>query len=485
VRRSILPLLLVLLAASRAAAQPPESETQRLLVSAGSPSGLRAMLLGKADSLASSDPLTAGEYDYYAGRSFDRGSQPDSAILCYRRALERRGGIEERIALADVLLSRRGDGDVDEARHVLEPSAQGATPMSSETVIALDARRAWALERAGHPDSALAVYRPHGSQLTLRPEWRYRIAVAALAAGDPRQAFRLLLPLGVASRRQDRDVMARLQETVEQLNASSRLDAELDRAIQQRDAIEARALARIGAKRGAFPGDDGFLLSGAVIEPDTRARRLGAVVLVAPGDTIADYDSLGIALAHAGYAVMFLDLRGSGASVGPSCPLPDRWMGREEALETQCARDTRSAFNALARATSIDASRYLVVGVGSTAPIAVEAASIDRRIAALLLVSPRPDGVDRGTMRARLASLRVPVYFQSGPEDFDWFVVTERLYQAGNERTSRVAEARLVGHGVRQFYYDPAVTARFTRWLDETLRTPVRRAPPPAPRRRG
>jgi hypothetical protein len=86
-------------------------------------------------------------------------------------------------------------------------------------------------------------------------------------------------------------------------------------------------------------------------------------------------------------------------------------------------------------------------------------------------------------MRARLARLQIPVYFQSGPEDMDWSDVTEVLYQSGNRSASRVVEGQRVGHGIR-LYYDPAMTTRFTRWLGETLQA-KRRGPRPSPPRKG
>jgi alpha-beta hydrolase superfamily lysophospholipase len=234
-----------------------------------------------------------------------------------------------------------------------------------------------------------------------------------------------------------------------------------------------------------FSGRDGFPLSGVVLTPPLKTRSRAAVLLIAPGDTVADYDSLGLALERAGVAVMLMDVRGSGGSVAPVCPLPDTWEGRQERLHALTARDVRDALRALARVASIDTSRYLVGGIGSTASIAVEAAEIDRRVRALLLVSPKPASVDRGPMRARLTRLRLPVFFQSGSGDFESAPLTEALYQAGNRGSSRVAEARAADGGAAQFQLGPSVSARFIRWLDEMLPRPSGGGLPPSTRRRG
>ena len=96
-------------------------------------------------------------------------------------------------------------------------------------------------------------------------------------------------------------------------------------------------------------------------------------ILVASGDTLADYDSLAVGLRRMGLAVMLVEPRGSGRSVGPRCPLPDAWRGREAEMQDRSADDAREAIRALARETTIDTTRYLLVGVGESAPIAVEA----------------------------------------------------------------------------------------------------------------
>lgn len=485
-RRLAMFLLLALMFSVEAFAQaPPESDTQRLLMEPGTPAALRAILLQKSAALSASDPATAGELLRYAGLSFERGGDLDSAIVCYRRAVAARGAVEDRLSFADALLARRGNEDVLEALDALERRPPAVQPTTGDIQALFEGMRGWAYHLAGRTDTALVLFDQNETLLSIRPEWRYRIAVARLAANDPKRAFKLLMPLAVLSRRQDRDVMARLNEIADALSFAPRLDGEIERGIQQRERGEAMTLERMQATRYRFLGDDAFPLAGSMITPAGRTRPIGAIVLVAPGDTIADYDTLSAALTRSGYAVMLLDVRGSGGSVGPSCPLPDRWSGREDLVETQCARDVSSAFRAMLRLAKTDSTRFVVVGVGTTAPIAVQAAGLDRRITALLLVSPRPASVERGTMRARLARRKIPVYFQSGPEDFDYFTVTERLYQSGNRGASRVAEARLVGHGVRQFYYDPAMVTRFTRWLDETMRPARPRAPRPTSPRKG
>jgi hypothetical protein len=266
----------------------------------------------------------------------------------------------------------------------------------------------------------------------------------------------------------------------------------------------------MGGRLLALTASDGFPLGGLLVPaappPRGRTSRRGtataarrapallAVLLLAPGDTLASGDSLALALRRHGITTLLLYPRGHGASVNPSCPSPDAWFDREAALQARIARDVRDAVRGVRRTTTVDSTRYLVVGVGASATMAVEAATLDPRVKALLLVSPAPAPVDRGLTRARLAQLRLPVFFQIAPDDFDaTYAITDALYQAGDRAASRVTESAVGGQGLAQFRSDPALAARFLAWLDATLRpvtpppaqAPAPRPTPPAPRRQG
>jgi len=253
----------------------------------------------------------------------------------------------------------------------------------------------------------------------------------------------------------------------------------------------------------ALTASDGFPLGGLLVPAARRgtatatargAPALLAILLLAPGDTTASGDSLALALRRHGITTLMLYPRGHGASVNPTCPSPEAWFDREAALQARIARDVRDAVRGVRLATTVDSTRYLVVGVGASATMAVEAATLDPRVKALLLVCPAPAPVDRGLTRARLAQLGLPVFFQIAPDDFDaTYTITDVLYQAGDRSASRVVESRRGGGGLVQFRYDPALAARFLAWLDATLRpaapppakAPAPRSTPPAPRRQG
>jgi tetratricopeptide (TPR) repeat protein len=455
-------------AAKTAPKPPPFKSAEQILLEASSPAELRDLLLENARKQERADRNGAGESHYYRGVSFERAGAIDSAIAEYRQALALRGMHEDRLALVDVLLRRRDPASVAEAVRMLETSRLGANTEEG-MLIAYDARLGWALTLAGHADSSDAYYRPFEWQLTSHPEWRYRMARAALALGDDVRAFKLLRPLAIKSREQDEEVMKDLRGIAERMRFEARLDGELLKDIGGGDLIEKQAMRRMNALRVTFSGRDGFRLGGVFMSPPSPGPFRPVVVLVAPGDTIADYDSLGVALVGASLAPLFLDPRGSGWSLTPACPSPDTWTGREEQLHRLVARDVRAAVSEIARLCPTDTTHYVICAVGATASMAVEAADFDRRVAALVLVSPKPEAVERGPMRARLAKLQIPVFYQLGPLDTPDAKITDAFYQAGNRPLSRIAEARKVGGGPLQFHHDPAIAARLTKWLVESL----------------
>jgi len=448
------------------------SRSQVLLTLCPSRTSLRASLVGYADSIQSTGPEYAGEALAFAGQSYGRASLPDSAIACFQRAVATRGGDDERFGLADALLLRGQEGDLETAIAVIEKGRE-----STLSPDACQARLAWAHLLAGDTKRSVELFKPLEPLLDLDPVWGYRMARAFVEAGDPKRGLAALQPLAIASREQDEEIMRLAGRAFERFGDKGRLEAGISRAIAGRDKSEGKLIEALGGRRVRFSSADGFPL-GAVVAPADQKLRRAAVVLWAPGDTLESYDSLTVALGRAGWAVMLMQVRGSGWSAAPACPFPDAWVGREDAMQTVSARDVREALRALSLATRIDTTRYLVAGVGSTAAIAVEAAQLDPRVPALLLLSPAPAAVERGTLRERIRRLQRPIYFANAPEDFLQFEMTETLYQAGDRPRSRVADVNAAGSGARPFRRDRAAVQRLVAWLEETLPARARPAKP-------
>lgn len=440
---------------------------------------LRPRLLAFADSVATADGALASQAMAWAGLSFAREGEADSAIACYERAVALDPREPRRVELASALLMRIAAGDAARARDVLRP-VQPITPeLPDPTQATTQGLFAWSHYLAGRADSASRLFAPIETWLTAHQEWRYRMACVAFEREDWIRVQVLLTPLAVVSRTHDSDVMDLLEQSAGKLGAGRRLRPMLLSEVIKRDKVEQELLTEMGARRVGFRGTDGFPLGGTVLAPKRVARPRAAVVLVVPGDTLALYDSLAVGLRRMGLAVMLLDPRGSGRSVAPSCPLPDSWRGREARMQAAVAGDVAVAAAALAREVGTDSTQYLVVGVGATGPIAVQAARRDRRARALMLVSPTASPPDRGPMRAAVAALKRPIYFQTGPEDFTTWDLIDALYRATDPRASRVADSDLAGTRTTIFRRDARIFARFNLWLSEAW---PRRAAPRATR---
>ena len=493
-RPATLLSLLLLACALPAQAAIPVTRARALLTLAATPADLRSQLLAYADSAAAADPLGAGEALGYAGTSFQREGRMDSAIVCHRRAFELLGSVEALLPLVDQLLLRRDAGDASEAIRLLDASLavsdQPAPP-------ALVGRTAWAYFLQGRADTAAILFAPIESQLLPRFEWRFRMARVASALKDHRRTVDLLLPVAIRARGTDDAVIEMLEQSGNETGRGKLIQEAVILGSTASGQFEISLAAALGGRLVELSASDGFPLGGLLVPAAGRARRapaLLAVLLLAPGDSLASADSLVSALRRHGMTTLVLYPRGHGASVDPSCPSPDAWFDREASLQARVARDVRDAVRGVRRSLAVDTTRYLVAGVGASVTMAVEAATLDPRVKGLLLVSPAPAPVDRGVTRERLARLRLPVFFQSSLDDFDPACpIVDILYQAGDRAASRVVESRTGGRGLVQFRIDPALAARFLTWLDVRLppaapapaRVPARRPTPRAPRPRG
>jgi hypothetical protein len=484
--RRVLLVVWCAVALAGSAAGDASDRVKAILMSSVTPADLRARLLAWITDVPAADSSGSGDAWHYVALSYERGGVADSAAMAYRRAWGILGNREDLIGHVDAMLVEERPEDGRAVIPMLR-QALAELPNVPPTVRALiQGRLAWAEFIAGKPDSAVATFAPVADLLGRRMEWSYRMARAKLAAGDAAGAVRLALPVAAASRTTDLEVMGVLRESAKRAGAShDAIDMGVRQLVLQSDQKANALLTRWGdATRSQIVASDSFPLGVVSLPPRARkSRPVGVVVMMAPGDSLPLYDSLAVALRRHGLHVLMVEPRGSGLSVGRWCPLPEAWDGREEEVQHRVARDARDAWRTFARSSRLDTTRYVVVGSQRSATMAVEAAAVDRRVRALLLAGPTPVEVDRGAMRARLAALQLPVFFQIAPEEYGaTYEITDQLYQAGNRAASRVVEAKTAGRGVAQFRGDTTLVTRFTGWLDDLLAKP---ATPPAPRRKG
>src|SRR6185436_10286465 len=101
-------------------------------------------------------PADAAEAWLALARNYEYAGAGDSAIACYRRAIERRGGANELLGAADALFRRLGSGDAEEALGYSQRAAsQPVEGLSPQTV---RARIAWAQFLTGHTEQAHTLF---------------------------------------------------------------------------------------------------------------------------------------------------------------------------------------------------------------------------------------------------------------------------------------------------------------------------------------
>jgi hypothetical protein len=478
--------LLAALAGVATALAQDRTAAQALLDEATSPADLRARLVAYAKAHATTDAPGAGEAWFYAGSSWWRSGDVDSAVLAWRKAVELRGEAQDRYELAEALLERRAPGDTDAALEMLEQTMTQVAMDSPRLAPRYRALIGWGQLLAGKDEQARATLAEPEPELSKRPLWRYRMGRVALSGDDSRRALMLLMTLGVASRGTDAEVMKLLDAAAQKLGQPDAVLRDMTGRITLRDEIEDKVVARIEGRRIKFLASDGYPLSGVLLESTSPGRHRTAIVMLAPEDTLSDFDSLGVALRESGLHTLLLQPRGSGWSAAPECPLPVAWRGREERLLRRSALDIVDAVRAVRLATkNADTTEVVVAASRAIALSGAIAAQRNPRVRALILLSPDPDPVDRGALLASIAKRPLPLFLQQTAEEFPNFPYMERLYNAADRPASRISEARVMGRGAVAFRFDSRVTPRFVSWLNDALAPPVKKATPPAPPRKG
>ena len=477
-----LSLVLVLAGPARAA-----DDLANVLLHAPNPAAVRRDLAAFAAHSAPADTVVSGAAWALIASSYHREGLADSAITCGERAVARHADADALDALIDAHLVRQGSGDVARARVLLARRADllrfdaGLWDLANT-----QGRSAWALFLTGNADSANKQFvRQHRLNDDANPMcwvWRRRMAVVAKAAGDRERALDLAKQLCVRSLLQDREATRLLHDVLGSPQADEHYAPFVRSDLVQAMQAEAASLEAIHARRVSAAGADSFPLSTVLFDPPTQAKYV-VLAIGRSGYDLTTYARLASGFARAGYAFAVLDPRGSGRSLAAVCPTPESWDGREVALEHATAGDVRRAFGAVAREISADTTGYVVLAAGEASGIAVEAATLDPRVRAVVLASPAPARVELGRVAARLQKMRIPVFLQTTPSETAGVEVAAQLYEFVDPKTSRIVDSEQAGDELTIFTMDTGALPRLTAWLTESWS--VRSASRPAPRRKG
>lgn len=433
----------------------------------------RLILLARASEATS--PHLAADAWVAAGRAYEYEGAGDSAIACYRRAIERRGAGEELLLAVDALFRRAGAGDAAEALEFADRAAGVETDMPEHAV---RARQAWARHLTGRNAEAWRLFSRIERALSGDPLWLIRMGQVAFDQGEYQKAYGLLYSVCIASRNQSDDAREHTVRVLEQLGARGGLDDQLAQDLGRIGRRYDAYLKGMNARRVRFAGRDRAPLGGTLFAPASSRPVPGLVALLAPDDSLPSWDSLGIRLRDAGFAVLLVDGRGSGASVYPGCPLPAAWAGRRAAMNGLTASDAAEGFRALRLTASVDTTRYTLLAAGSSIYAALLAAERDPRVESLVLISPALEPVERGPAVELVRRIRVPTFFVQSRLDRmngQWW---DPLYRAAPSGISRVADETGGGPGADALRSDLTATERLRRWLLEKKPPRPAAAPP-------
>ncbi|MEO5989357.1 MAG: hypothetical protein ABIU54_14935, partial [Candidatus Eisenbacteria bacterium] len=355
--------------------------------------------------------------------------------------------------------------------------AAGESPIGAAQLFG---RLAWAQGLSGQADSAVAIIVEGAAPLIRDPLWAKRFAGIAIAAGQQDLAWRIALPMAVRARGTDPVAMELLRRSA--ATGGPRMDpvGMVAREVAKRDSSEMRLRTALGARKLVVRTADGFPLAVTFVPARSPARPRVLLCLAQPSDTLAVFDSLAIQLARQGIAMAIVDPRGSRGSVAATAFGTDVWHGRERALLDRTARDASEALTALVRLRLVAPGPAWVGATGTLALAAVQATARDTRFAAVLLITPAPAAVDRGTLRATLEKSAVPVFIQVAPEEIEATMFADRLAASLPMKQSRVADTNQQGRGAAIFRADPKAVGRLLMWCKGV---PPRTATRPSPRR--
>lgn len=466
------------------AAAPDEVTTpvRELLLASRDPDDLRARLRAFADS-AGDASLDAGEAWLRLGDSWARAGEIDRALEAYGRARAVTNGPEEILDLVDLRLARRASGDLDSAAALLAPLRGGGGGLADRVLV----RDGWLRALRGDAVALGAVLAPRRSPLFRprsplrdRPLWAMRFAPLAIAAGEGQAGWDLVAPLAVATRGRDPEIRRLARDASAGRLPGTTFDDWLAAACAHADSAILAVPRALGAKPLAVDAGDGTTLPGWFV-PGAVGAPLAVVALPVDDEAAVACDSLFVQLHRAGIAQVLFEPRGVRGAIGPSAPPALLRPSGDGTAERQLALDYARVLAAGARAAKSRAPRGVMVGVAGDAMAAVLGAAAEPRAAAVLLVGPVIAPVDRGWLRATIGDAGLPVFFETGPEDLLENLVVDRIVAALPPALTRVADARVPGHGAALFRAGPAEGARFAGWLSDLPKRP--RATPPPPRR--
>jgi dienelactone hydrolase len=139
-----------------------------------------------------------------------------------------------------------------------------------------------------------------------------------------------------------------------------------------------------------FTTEDNLVIAGSYYPPGRKDEPAPMVILVHMYKTDrSDFGPLLPTLRKAGFAVLAIDLRGHGQSAGPTAmKLAERVAQRDKELFSQMHQDVAAAYLWLRGQPNVDPARFALVGASVGGSIALDYASRDKSVDAVVGMTP-------------------------------------------------------------------------------------------------
>jgi pimeloyl-ACP methyl ester carboxylesterase len=205
----------------------------------------------------------------------------------------------------------------------------------------------------------------------------------------------------------------------------------------------------------SFTTDDNLLITAGYVPPIVRpnGRAPVAILLHMYRSDRTAFDPLLPALRSAGFAVLAIDLRGHGESVGsPEMRLAERVENKDRKFFATMDRDLDAAYAWLAERPECDLSRFVIIGASVGASIALKYAARDKSVDGVICLTPGVNylGIDSLADAQKLGA-RPVMLLASEPEK----AAAEQLGRLAPEATVQIFPCphpdRMALHGTRMF----------------------------------
>lgn len=146
-----------------------------------------------------------------------------------------------------------------------------------------------------------------------------------------------------------------------------------------------------GGRKVSFVTEDNLTIAGfyTPAAPGAGEKAAVAILLHMYNSNHAAFDPLVPYLHAAGFAVLAIDLRGHGESVGPpQLGLTQRVANRDAKLFAQMDADVEAAYCWLAEQPDVDLARFVLVGASVGCSVALHYAAQDRSVDGIVCMTP-------------------------------------------------------------------------------------------------